>query len=86
MVLPVDGGEGTEVGAIPRVVQGVASVSRIAADLKFVIILFAVQLERGILGIPEDKEEVCVLGGRLDKGRRGINGNTGAWFNTTETL
>lgn len=55
MVVPVDGGEGTEVGAVPRVVQGVPSVARIAADLEFVIVLLAMQLKRGILRVPEAK-------------------------------
>lgn len=63
VVVPVDGGEGAEVGSVPRVVQGVASVARIATDLEFVIILLAVQLERGILGVPEHEEEVQELDG-----------------------
>lgn len=61
VVVPVNSGEGTEVGAIPRIVQGVASVAWISTDLEFVIVLLAVEFKRGILCVPEAKRKALWL-------------------------
>ena len=51
-MVPVVRGEGAEVGSVPRVVERVAGVAGVAADLQLVVLALRVQLEAGVLGVP----------------------------------
>ena len=50
--LPIVRGEGTQVGAVPGIVQRVSGVARVAANLQLVLLSLRVQLETRILGVP----------------------------------
>ena len=51
-MVPVVRGEGAEVGSVPRVVERVAGVAGVAADLQLVVLALRVQFEAGVLGVP----------------------------------
>ena len=57
--VPVVGREGTQVGSVPRIVERVPSVARVAADLEFVLLPFRVQFEAGIFGEPATFQNGC---------------------------
>lgn len=61
--LPVVRRERTVVRSVPRIVQGVASVSVVTIDLQFVVFGFRIDFEVGILRVPgRHMETVSFIG------------------------